>query len=210
MNPHSKLASFYRYFYLTEKLPNNLCNYCWGLVLAIICTPFVWPAIAINMFNKEIYLYEDKQFQMYSVRGKKTATSMGIVFSFFILVIGAVTIILLEKMDIINHVHAKNLSFLFILYLVGISTVAFSILMFYFFVAITRIIDSFKNELTEDEREAKYLAENRRYAEKYEKDWENKKYREANPRFYTLMWRWIVAIKEKNCPMITWDYTKKK
>ena len=32
--------------------------------------------------------------------------------------------------------------------------------------------------------------------------------REANPSFLTLMWRWIVAFKEKNCPLITWDYTK--
>ena len=62
LNRDGSLASFYRYFYGTGDLPKDGCNYFWLTCLAIICTPFVWPAIVLNRLNNKIQLREDEKW----------------------------------------------------------------------------------------------------------------------------------------------------
>jgi hypothetical protein len=54
LDPHSTLASLYRYFYLEAELPNNLCSYFWKLAIMFVSLPFVWMALIINKGIKSV------------------------------------------------------------------------------------------------------------------------------------------------------------
>ena len=60
-----------------------------------------------------------------------------------------------------------------------------------------------KKKLTAEESHEKEML-------KINRDIEKGKYRRENPSILTLACKRLVAFKEKNCPMITWDYTKKE
>lgn len=49
LDSNSAIAKYYRWFYATQKLPNNLCPYFWKLLIAVVCAPL---AIIIYTFKK--------------------------------------------------------------------------------------------------------------------------------------------------------------
>jgi hypothetical protein len=211
MNPHSRLASFYRYFYMTENLPNNLCNYFWGLMLAFVCLPFVWLAMLINYINHPIkrkeYQEDGKIIYYYDTPFEPCATGYGIIFTFINLIIGIATIELISKLGISTATLTfglTNIKLLFYIYGVGILAIASSIGLFFGYMALMRLIpDKKEKELTDEEYWAKRDAEDI-------KERERREYKLNNPSLITLAWRWLKAFKEKNCPMIDWDYSKQK
>lgn len=227
LNPHSNLASFYRYFYLRETLPNNLCNYFWGLVFAFSCFPFVWIAMLINRYKKIISYdetpvnifeyYEDekgcnkskiigtKKKDEYEVqRFSQTPTGYGFAFTFFAILIGVLTSGLSLKAGYdFSFMHSFSLPLFFVkLYLLGVFSAIIVIILFILIVELHVFLYSFKKELTLEE----LLLREEKKTIKMNKRWEKERNREVNPNFLTLTWRWIVAFKEKNCPIITWDY----
>jgi hypothetical protein len=89
LSTHNKLAMLYREFYNKDTPPNNLCNYFWGLLIALICTPLVWPALIINKFLAPFEWREGDLFGKYEKphysRGYRDG--MHIILGFFINVI---------------------------------------------------------------------------------------------------------------------------
>lgn len=210
MNPHTKLASFYRYFYMTEKLPNNLCTYFWGLMLAFILTPLTWLAMLhnriYNPIKKKTYTYEDKTTYYYDTPYKPVATAFGLGFTLLAFCIGAVTLISFGKLtgiDTRNFIGSSSVILGCIkIYAIGLLTVFGTIALFYLLMAIWRLIPKKEpKKETDEEYYARRKAENKA-------EMERRIYKENNPTIFTLAWKWLVAFKEKNCPIITWDYTK--
>ena len=210
MNPHSKLASLYRYFYMEETLPNNLCNYFWGLFFAIICLPFTWLAIlhnrVYNPITKHENKYANKTLHYYTTPFKPLPTALGLIFTVFTFVIGAVTLIIFEKITGVNTRAFINQSTIPIgvikMYMIGILGIIGSIGLFNVLIALLRLLPK-KAPETEEEFYARLTKENQRNKERME-------HKRNNPNIFTLAWRWLVAFKEKNCPLIEWDYTKKE
>lgn len=209
LNPHSRLASFYRYFYLTGDLPNNLCNYFWGLIVAFVCFPFVWTSIFLNYLTDKIcYL---PTINRYCVGYKPLPTPVGLVFNIFIFIIGCVGFKLLgfifsQTIMFFLLDHMFVVSALIFLYFLGLITILVVVVVFNIIVGLVRFATSFKKKLTEEELRLQEEKETQKYTEY----WANKRKKEANPNFLVLTWRWLVAFKEKNCPIITWDYDNNK
>lgn len=210
MNPHSKLASFYRYFYMEENLPNNLCNYVWSLLFAFACTPLTWLAMLHNRIYNPIRKekrvnYMGQLMYYYKTPYKPIQTGVGIIFSFLAFMIGAVTLKIFEHISKVEIIRPSEILLGCIkIYGVGILTVFTSIALFYGLMFLWRLIPKKKEkEETNEEFHARMDARNKA-------EMERRIYKENNPSFLTLVWRWLVAFKEKNCPMITWDYTKEK
>lgn len=213
MNPHSNLASFYRYFYMTENLPNNLCNYFWGLLFAFVCLPFVWTAMLLNRILTPIKLKEydmgegEKKKYGYSKPYNPFTTGFGVIFTTMIIVIGMVTLrILLGKTfghngDGLNVFGTSPYAIILYLYCVGLLTVLGGVVTFLILMFLWRLLPN-KTPETDEEFYAKLTAKSQIEKERIER-------RRTNPSFLVLTWRWLVAFKEKNCPLITWDYTKK-
>lgn len=212
MNPHTNLASFYRYFYMREQLPNNLCNYFWNLIFAFICLPFVWTAMLLNRILTPIKLKEydmgegEKKKYYYSTPYDPIKTGYGIVFTFLLLIIGGVMLRLvygktLEHGNVIDAFGTSAYARLLYVYCVGILTVLCGVTAFFILMFLWRMLPK-KAPETDEEYEARRTAENQKDRERMER-------RRTNPSFIVLTWRWIVAFKEKNCPMLEWDYTKK-
>jgi hypothetical protein len=224
-NPHSRLASFYRYFYLTSSLPNNLCNYFWGLTLAVILLPFVWIALAINRYHNIIkfdttqintWKYDEKgnstksgskplnEYRVYE--WNRHSTSMGLLFTFFSIVIGFIVGAILFKglgVDLMpkEYVHGGFVC-VTILYIIGLISGFSLFILGLLSISLVRLLSSFQKEKTQEEEEA----ENAKYIAKNEADAKKRLYRRNNPYFIVLAWRYLVALKEKRCPIITWNY----
>ena len=213
LNPYSRLASFYRYFYITGSLPNNLCSYFWSLLFAFVTLPFVWTAVFINRFNKRIVFktytygetgkYETRKY--YDVDSDRVNTLYGLVFTFLAFLLGVITLGLTQKVTGINldvlSFGFKNWIAMFYLYGIGIVTAFASVGLFFIVMALIRLIPT-PPELTDEEY---YVMLKKRSQKQFEK----MEYKRLNPSFLTLTGRWLVAFKEKNCPLITWDYEKK-
>lgn len=229
-NPHSSLASFYRYFYLVETTPNNLCDYFWKLLIALICFPFVWPAMAINRYNKVVWfdtaLYNiweydevaghnicrgEKPLNRYRIRVSQShTTAIGALYSLVFFIAGIFSSGVLYKffhIDLLTNGN-PNVSFhlLYMLYITGVICIFSSIGLFFIIVAVCRFLSKFKKQLSQEEKEALYLANEKRYVERSKRCQERRARRQANPNFIILLFRWFKAIKEKNCPIIEWDY----
>ncbi len=215
MNPHTNLASFYRYFYLTKDLPNNLCNYFWGLIFAMICFPFVWMAMAINRVNNKIsYVFdtyahfengefiEHRKRYYYRVGFNPISTGIGILFTFMTVIIGLCTskvlisIFIIAQLGVISSLQVVLIT----MYFIGVISIGAAIGLFHGIMALIRLIPN--KPLSDEERHQKRMKE-------LEENHKRKLYREANPSFLTLTWRWVVSFKQKNCPIITWDYENK-
>lgn len=223
LNPQSRLATFYRYFYLTNTLPNNLCAYFWALFFAFIFLPFVWIAVIINYKQNKIKRYKDSKyifknnvvvdnisFYRYLVSNDAMKTMSGFFLTLLAMIIGATVyagVLQLNPVVVNNMGLFKALTFL---YLVGILSVLSIILIILIIIGLFKIINtliySIKKEPTleqklEKERKTMEYEEKRR-----EKEREKEKYREDNPNFLAIAWRWVVAFKEKNCPLLEWNY----
>lgn len=220
LNPHGYLASFYRYFYLTDKLPNNLCNYCWSLLIAFLTFPFVWMAVLMNRmsnkikFNTEKYNhYENGEFvdvrprNRYEVGFNPIQTAYGLLFTFATVMLGAFVFIkLLGNQPAQHQGMGYFIKGLFVVYAVGVATIISCVLLYFVYLFIYKFFIKLKKKPTTEE----IIARDLRAEEKRKKYWEKVHYREKNPNFIVLFWRYIVALKEKNCPIIEWDYNKKR
>lgn len=194
LNQDSKLASFYRYFYLTATLPNNLCHYFWGLILAFVSLPFLWMAVAINMYNKRITWSE--KWSEYSVSSSAMTTFTGIFIQFYALIFGAGIEIFLTKYLSIDFKGITSLP-LALLTAIGLGILV-SALIVGIFILVIALIKVYDKTITDEEKEAMAEA-------KYQKWLAKDRNRTLNPSFISLAWDAIVAFKEKNCPMITWS-----
>lgn len=215
MNPYTALASFYRYFYSTAELPNNLCNYTWKLVFAIICLPFVWTQLLINILHKRIYESSKTEWNgkayvkttCFNVQ-YDTSVVLGLLYTILYLFLGLIVFSILEKIGFdLNVLLPKGMviTILSRFYLVGVLLFGLCIGLFFLIINIARLVTKLKGVPTAEElalKKAKIDAI-------FDKLIEREKYREQNPNIFKLIWRGIVAFKEKNCPIITWDYTKK-
>ena len=240
LNPHSGLASFYRHFYVTTQLPNNLCNYFWGLMFAFIMFPFVWIAMAWNRFNNFIYfdtrletVFEtytapdgyvgsisagEKPKNVYAKKFDTVNTAFGLIFTLLAFLVGGLSfgmILRLSNFNIIEHVLGNEKGYLpmFLIYLIGIATAITFILLFVLIVWMVTFVSKFIPE-----KKSKTTVD---VLEDWDKEWRDSQAkreakaarllrRQTNPNFFILTWRWMVAFKEKNCPIITWDYEQKK
>ena len=191
-NAHSFLASLYRHTNI-KNVPNGLCDFVWGLLFGIIMLPFTWLVIVFNLSNKSIEYNEYRK--EYSFYGAEKPLS-GTLYSLACIVIGAFVVISIDKLSscglkaYLNSI--DTLLFIGITYVIGILTIAFFIFLIW---GIVRLVDV--------------------YEKKYPKvhSYETHEYVEPKvktPSIFVLFWRGIVAYKEKNCPLITWDYTNKK
>ncbi len=223
-NPHSRLASFYRYFYLVTDLPNNLCTYFWKLLFAFIWFPLVWPAMLINYLNKKIVLeYNthneyDKNWRILSTekrcrylkRHNALENGNGALLTLLILFIGVFTCYYITfncsaiffNIDIFKSIGV--ICGALIIYGTGLLVVFTAIAYFVIGIDIVRLFSKVKKVLTQEELDALQAKKDAEHEAMCERD----RYRAANPNFIILTWRWIVAFKERNCPLITWEYNK--
>lgn len=207
MNPHSNLASLYRYFYMTDKLPNNLCIYFWGLLLLFICLPFTWLAMIFNYFNnpiqrKEYKSYDDNIIYYYTMSYKSIPTMIGFFFSFLTISVSICIIAFLAKCGIsetyfVNRTNSAIFTLLS-LYVYGLIFIFISICLFFGIIHLVRLLPK------------KSLETNEEYLTRLNKDLKRMEHKRNNPNFITLACRWLIAFKEKNCPLLDWDYTKKE
>lgn len=229
LNPHSKLALFYRYFYLRTNLPKSLCDYSWSLVLAIICFPFVWSAMLVNHYKNAISLstnwvwktsdYVDEQGYTHKNTARKVEetkyfvdfnplpTFVGVIISFGLIILGFIVSALgVTVFGLISLMPPNpNWMIAFQFYFMGIFACISGIVLFFIFGFLIRLLPK-KKPLTYAEQEAKELKDQEYFNAMSEKRAKTYLYRQANPRITTLIWRGLVAFKDKNCPMITWDY----
>ena len=237
MNPHSRLASFYRHFYLVGTLPNNLCLYFWSLLLAIVITPFVFSAMISNWFNKQITYHEHKEDewgytsnfewvilepklkQYYSVNPSKLPTSTGLILNIIFLAVGALIINLMSYFlnnDLFKIFSNINSGY-FVINLIVINLIIIIIGLVSSFIIYYSIIFSFiflcdlYNKIKgEDKKIDDYDEIEKQYIIRRNALIEKKRYRSENPNFIRLCFRWLKAKKDKNCPILKWDYDIKK
>jgi hypothetical protein len=208
MNPHSNLASFYRQVYLEDELPNNLCNYFWAIIFGIITLPFTWLILLFNYSKGYIKKYQLENTDgitqyYYAVHCQSLPTRYGFMGTIAIWMLGALTVVFISILT--GHqpkefTNALTIPMLIIsVYLIGIASLFTCIGLFMSAIAIWRLIPKKPvKEETEQERKMREFNEKLNAV------------RQRDPNIFTLAWRWLVAFKEKNCPLITWDYSKEK
>ena len=157
------------------------------------------------MSNKETIETRPVVEQNYYVSNNAMHSLFGLIFSFSTMAIGMFTISILitfgvrfEKTDVITA--------LSIFYGFGLITIITSILVYHLIILVSRFISYLfpkKDTETDEEAREKRLKKSKELEEKRLR-------REANPSIFVLAWRWIVAYKEKNCPIIYWDYDRYK
>lgn len=187
INGHSFLASFYRHTYL-KNIPHGLCDYVWGLVFAFLIFPFTWTVILLNKIDESIKFDE--------FRGNYTffgaiKTSNGPFHTMIILVISLFSSALLDAncSDLMKN-YLNSLSFfngILVMYGVGIlGCILIASIIYLIYIIFKTISDNIP-----------------------EKEKEFKPYVPKSPSMLKLLWLGIVAFKDKNCPIMVIDYTKK-
>lgn len=200
LNAHGSLAMFYRNFYHKTELPTNLCNYFWKIVVALICTPFVWPALVINKIWFPYKYGNEYMFKPDYYRCGELPTYNGFLANVVIFIMGMLVDKILFSINFLYLGWHKT-------YVNGIVGWAFIIFMFLFVAYCASLFSKLfpKKVLTLEEREKKYRmeyeeSENRKAKRKLK--WENS--------FLFLIKKRFQAWKEKNCPIIEWDHNNKK
>jgi hypothetical protein len=214
LNIHSNLASLYRYFYLTPELPNNLCSYFWKLLIAIVCSPLVLPALILNRygsntFGLKTYIdHNDKECLEYRMYNESIPTGVGLLLNVLILMVGGLMIGFFTWIGLLSKEFGNEwpivmqILTIFGFGLVTIVTVISSIL------GIGNAwnkIEKMKEPKTQEE-----LIKAREKQEEKDKVKRLKRIeKEKSPGFWKILWTRIKAAKEKNCPIIEWETQKK-
>ena len=47
------LAKFYRHYYYKRDMPNNLCNFFWSTITALLLYPFLFPGVLLRRVTNE-------------------------------------------------------------------------------------------------------------------------------------------------------------
>jgi hypothetical protein len=197
LSTHNKLAMLYREFYSKEDLPNNLCNYFWSLLIAVICTPLVWPALIINKFLAPFEWREGDSFGKYEnpyySRGYRSEVPiiLGFLINCFLFLFG----LLFTEMFYGNTLQFMSL---YKIYFNGVLGIAIGILVITLFVKLITYLAN-RNPDSDEVRRAKMDL----YYEKQKL--KSIKYKQS---FRYLVFQRIKAWKEQNCPLITWSNTK--
>lgn len=196
LNIHGSLAKFYREFYNRTKLPNNLCNYFWSLVLAFIFLPFVYPVLIINRIFFPYY-YDKDMYKEYRESAERVSTIFGLLINFLFIAIG-----LLFQKIVYGDLYSKIIP-VWKTYTNGfISIVAIVFSIWIIFHIVKFIIKLFpKKHIEKEELSAKELEE----LEKLWQEKQRKKQLKKEKSFWYLLKKYFIAWKDKNCPIIEWD-----
>lgn len=190
LSTHNQLAMLYRNFYNVSYLPNNLCNYFWLLLVVLICTPLVYPALILN---KIICPFKWISPGSGYTRGYRTniPTVIGIIFNGLIFVFG----ILLSQ--IMYGKYLFDLLELHEIYTNGIILLSIIVTSIVTIVFIIKKIPH--HEETDEEWRLKFQAKNAKQQLK------ELKYKQS---FRYLLIQRFKAWKNNNCPIIEWDTSK--
>jgi hypothetical protein len=211
------LANFYRYFYAKDTLPNNGCDYFWLLCLGFILMPFVWPAVLLNMWNDKITLRETTRYDInsethvpytyYSINSTGfIQTGLGILLNFLLIILGGLILSIFYKYHpslSIFHIKSFILTML-LLYAIGLSCIGLAYYGGAYLLGLLIKIGPKRPETPEewdayyDKQEAKEKARREAYI-----------YRQSHPGFFKMIGMRFMSYKEKNCPIIEWEETKK-
>lgn len=196
LSTHNKLAMLYREFYNKEDLPTNLCSYFWLSLIAVICTPLIWPALLINKLLAPFkWVTRDWGSEIYPhyTRGYRHGipTIIGLIINILLFLLG----IVFTKLF-----YGNMLQFMspFKWYINGLLGIGLGILVITLFLKLVTYLDNRnpKSKIQESiERELRH--------EKFRL--KSIKYKQS---FRYLVWCRIVAWKENNCPIILWDLKK--
>jgi len=200
LNPHGLLAKLYRAFYNETKLPNNLCNYFWKLILAIILSPLLWPMLLINGVTYPIERDEDNKYYGGYMRSSNLYGALinGLMFIFGVLAT--------EKYygrGFVNYIHP------FKMYLNGIvvSVIALSgITVIIGFIYLCSVVFNYFDEKKEKEKYNYEEETEAEYLKRKEQEialMEERELKKQKSLWY-LSKKMFFAWKEKNCPLIEW------
>jgi len=219
LNRDGSLATFYRYFYKVDTLPRDGCNYFWLCLLAIILTPFVWPALVWNMRTKRITLNTSTKY----IGGKEVRytyyyihnygwhqTGLGAVYNFILFVVGAMFLGLLYKLPGSAAIFSigDSIPFIFAFILIQLSGILGIAIVYYGGMYLIKWIAAIWPEKKQPQTEEEWDEYYRKEAEENKKIREREDYKEKHPNFFKLIIMRIVSFKEKRCPIIEWDETK--
>lgn len=218
LNIHSNLASLYRYFYLTSELPNNLCSYFWKLLIAVVCSPLVLPALLINRYVYNTFVLKNvesydrstgkyTEVQEYRNYNEHIPTPVGFLLNVLSLLIGGLSIEFFTWIGLFTKGFGEGwgipLQLLFIFFM-GIATIFSVFFLIYFIFTVWKKIDEIKKPKTPEEWDVYF----EKQKVKEEKKRLQKIEREKNPGFFKILWIRLVAFKENNCPRIEWESKK--
>lgn len=202
LNQHSKIASLYRYFYVTTKLPNSLCDYFWGVIFAFCCLPITWIPMVINKINGKI-VYNKQRYE-YEIEYRPLPSIFGLLFSIGIIFIGGIGSGLFYGITGVD-VSPNNIFTLAIFYVYGIVMIILSVISYFIITSIIKFISLFKKELTEQEKEQIKNAKHAELLRKMEKE----EIKNKKQNFLKITWIYLKSIKNNYCPLITWENRKK-
>lgn len=197
LSTHNKLAMLYREFYNKEDLKRDLCSHFWLTLIAVICTPLVWPALIINKFAAPFEWKTKDSFGEYATpyysRGYRTG--MPIIVGFFINCFLFLSGVLFTKIFYGNTLQFMSL---YKIYFNGVLGIAIGILIIVLFVKLMTYLAN-RNPDSDEVKRAKMDL----YYEKQKL--KSIKYKQS---FRYLLWQRIIAWKKENCPIISWSDTK--
>lgn len=186
---HSLKSSFYRHTYL-KNIPHGLCDYVWGLFFALLALPFTWTIILYNVIKKNITF--DKDANKYHFEYGTEKPAKGVYYTLVIMCVGLFSIVLIDTMcasyakSLLNSVSLyKGLGLVYCFGLLGCVTIfCTGYLTFIIFCFVSDVIPEKKPKIVKTSEDKK-------------------------PSTIKLIWLWLKAVKEKNCPIMAIDYTKK-
>lgn len=188
---NSPLAHFYCLFYDKTILPNNLCTYFWKLLIGIICAPLLLPTLILNYFFGVYYNKNKKQYES----GNILPNGLGLLFHVVIIICGGFVSVFLY-----GEILAKSLS-LCAIYFNGILLILGVVCIILLIIKTVQYTYNRqpKKQLSDEEQHQEYLKlmEKLRIADVKKKS-----------SFLYIMKHTIIAWKEKNCPLITWENEK--
>lgn len=189
LSTHNQLAMLYRNFYNRSFLPNNLCNYFWLLLVALICTPFVYPVLILNKFISPFEWSYSQYYRRSSYNNIPIV--IGVVFNVLIFLFG----ILLSQM-----IYGRSIFNLLELHEIYTNGIILTSIVLTLIVTIVFIIKKIPyHEETDEEWELKYKAKNAKQQLK------ELRYKQS---FRYLLVQRFKAWKNNNCPIIEWDTSK--
>lgn len=211
LNPHSRLAFLYRYTYLKE-VPTDGCDYFWKLLLAFFLFPLIWPAILFNHINERIW-YDDFQKKYHT--GLADSNIFGLFYNFIILIFGALVIISLESLKVIpmNGWVTRGDSLLILFYNVGkvyFFGLFLMVTIYYVAKSFVKFVVYIDALIPKKPRETNLEIRLRKIREAEEKKQKIQAKLNSKPSIFKLLRLRYKAYKDKNCPVLKWDYNNFK
>ena len=175
LDSNSIVARLYRWFFITNTLPNNLCAYFWKTAFAIILFVPVFilsiPAIILDRITKFVwfYDYEDNSYEEGSPWIMRPFIGVLVACTVFMVICAFGMFIIL-----LSHIKYEPKSFLEMVLVIGTCTWAFAVI-----IGGVALYQKYKDKLEREEDE-------------------------GNPKAPSIIVSYIKAKKNKYCPKITW------